>query len=477
MESVYNWIGNRNHAAESGDFFEKRNPHNNELLWKVYSADVNLVDDAVRSSLEAFYDWSRLTPIERGCYISEMIKVLFAKSEDIISCNSLETGKSRKNSFGEFKAAIQQAKFWEGEGMRLYGQSYTSENSLKFSTSIRVPIGVAALIVPANTALANIAWKLFPALVCGNTVVLKASENAPKLASFFGEIAKEINLPSGVLNILQGEGKTGELLVKHKDTRLISFTGSTEVGKRIAYEASNSLKRVSLELGGKNPFIVCEDANLKDAVDWATLSAFSNAGQRCSAASRIIIADKVYDEFKREFSNRIKSLKLGIDDDCDLGPVITKRHQKNIEHIINQFKNSGANVLSVCEAVIPNIDGNYILPTVIEENGYSDFSDTEFFAPVVVLSRYRTFEEAIALANKSLYGLTAAIHTNDINKAMHFAKEINAGVANVNFGTYGSEPHMPFGGLGISGNGSREPGTEAINVYTELKNISILMSK
>jgi aldehyde dehydrogenase (NAD+) len=362
--------------------------------------------------------------------------------------------------------------------MRMYGKSINSGISNKQSFTIRMPHGVCGLIVPANTPIANISWKIFPALICGNTIVLKSSEDTPLIANIFARLVKNAGIPDGVFNVIHGEGSTvGAALVKEERIKLISFTGSTNVGKWIANTTSNRLARISLELGGKNPFVVCDDADLDQAVDWAVLSAFSNAGQRCAAGSRIILVDKIYNQFISKFLVKTLKLKIGNKDDCDLGPVINKRQKERILNLILSVQKDGAKILCGTNSLPADLPekGYYIAPTIIVDVPVDhSFSNTEIFGPVVSIYRVSNIEEALQLANNSIYGLTSAIHTKDIDKAMWFVKRVKSGVTNINMGTYGSEPHMPFGGFGLSGNGTREPGEEAIAVYSELKNISYL---
>jgi aldehyde dehydrogenase (NAD+) len=395
-------------------------------------------------------------------------------------CIAIETGKPPQDAEGETAGAIQLAEFFAGEGMRLYGRSLTSAMPGKYSHTVRQPRGVAGLIVPANTPIANIAWKTFPALICGNTVVLKAAEDAPHIAQLFAEITQEGGLPDGVFNVIQGLGDpAGTSLVGDSRVSVISFTGSTAVGRWIAEQAGKRLARVSLELGGKNPLVVCDDADLEQAVHWAALSAFSNAGQRCASGSRIIVFDSVYGLFRDKLVARAKSLKMGVAAGCDLGPVISKRQQDTIFSAINRAKSQGGRILCGGGALPADhhlAKGYYVPPTIIEGlQPAAELCCQEVFGPVATLHRVNSLTEALELANATDYGLTASIHTRSVDRAMWFAQRVKAGVANVNMGTYGSEPHMPFGGFGASGNGTREPGVEALDVYSELKNISFLV--
>ncbi|HYA04231.1 MAG TPA: aldehyde dehydrogenase family protein, partial [Syntrophobacteria bacterium] len=341
----------------------------------------------------------------------------------------------------------------------------------------RQPLGVAGLIIAANTPIANVAWKVFPALVCGNTAVLKAAEDTPATAWVFGRLVDEVGLPPGVLNIIQGYGEeAGAPLVAHPGVDVVSFTGSSAVGRQIARVAGERLARVSLELGGKNPLVVCDDADLGNAAKWVLLSAFSNAGQRCAAGSRIIVFDEVYDRFRDLLVERTKKLKVGPGDDDDFGPVINAEQLTNMLAFVERAEEKGAVILTGgCRLSDPaHAQGFYMAPTIIENVGpHDEISTAELFGPITCLYRVKHFAEALSLANDSPYGLTACIHTRSLHRAIEFTQKVHSGVAVVNAGTYGSEPHMPFGGLKQSGNGSREPGTEALDVYSNLKDIYI----
>jgi len=322
-----------------------------------------------------------------------------------------------------------------------------------------------------------VAWKVFPALLCGNAAVLKAAEDTPATAWYFGRIAHGAGLPPGLLNIIQGYGReAGEPLVADPDVDVVSFTGSTAVGRQIATIAGQRLAKVSLELGGKNPLIVCDDADLENAASWVILSAFSNAGQRCAAASRIIIFDSIYDRFRDMLLDGTRKLTLGPSDADDLGPVINEKQLTNMLAAVEQARKEGAAVLIGGNRLTDtaHAGGFYMAPTLIENaDPHSRISTTELFGPIACLYRVNDFAQALQMANDSPYGLTACIHTRSIHRATEFSQKVQAGVAVVNAGTYGSEPHMPFGGLKQSGNGWREPGTEALDVYSDLKDIYI----
>jgi len=475
---IPNWVDGQTCPPASMTWVDKLDPHSGERLSQLADSDARDVDRAVQAARRAQPSWAEFTPIRRGQLLTAIVAGMRQKADDLAACIATETGKPPQDAAGEVNGALLQGEYWAGEGMRLHGRSLTSGMPGKASHTVRQARGVAALIVPANTPIANIAWKVFPALICGNTVVLKASEDAPGIALIVAEISKAAGLPDGVLNVVQGRGRpAGAALVEHPDVDVISFTGSTSVGRWIAETAGRRLARVSLELGGKNPFVVCDDADLDQAVHWATLSAFSNAGQRCAAGSRILVFAGIHEAFRDRLVARAAHLRLGTAAGCDIGPLINRRQQQQVLDAIGLARAAGGQVL--CGGRPPDdpalAAGCYVMPTVIDGLPVTaDLACREIFGPVVSLHQVASLAEALELANATEYGLTAAIHTRNIDRALWFAHRVRAGVANINLGTYGSEPHMPFGGFGASGNGTREPGVEALDVYSELKNISML---
>lgn len=472
---VPNIIGGVHSEAVSGDRADKFNPDTGEMLCRLVRSATGDVAGAVAAAKAAQPDWEKTPAVERGLILLDVVMAMKAQRREIAGIVAAETGKSMKEALGETDAAVQCGLFYAGEGQRLYGRTCTSRTPDKQALTIRQAVGVAGLIIAANTPIANVAWKVFPALVCGNTAVLKASEDAPATAWMVGVLAEKAGLPAGVLNIVQGLGEeAGAPLAAHGDVGVISFTGSTEVGRIIAETAGRRLARISLELGGKNPLLVCDDADLEKAVHWSVLSAFSNAGQRCASGSRIIVLDKVYDEFRERLVAATRALKVGPSDGDDLGPVINARQLQAMTESVEQAVRSGAGVLCGGGRMTDPVHtrGFYMAPTILEDvDPEAVISVKELFGPITCLYRAPDFAGALALVNNSPYGLTACIHTKDMNRAGEFCLRAKAGVVVVNAGTFGSEPHMPFGGRGLSGNGSREPGTEALDVYSELKNI------
>jgi aldehyde dehydrogenase (NAD+) len=470
---VPNLIGGADRPADGGGQVDLLSPHSGEAIGRLARSGASDVDAAVASAKAAQPAWAATPGVRRGEILHAVANAIEAHRAELAEIVALEAGKRMSDALGEAGAAIQCARFFAGEGQRLYGRTMTSGTPHRWAMTVRQPCGVAALIIAANTPAPNFAWKVFPALICGNGVVLKPAEDTPASAWFMAKVAEEAGLPKGLLNLVHGLGaEVGPPLTGHADVDVISFTGSTRVGREIAEAAGRSLKKASLELGGKNALIVCDDADLDNAVRWSALSAYSNAGQRCAAASRIIVFGEVYDAFVEKFLAATKALKLGVGDDCDLGPVISRRQLDNMCAAVERAKASGARVLAG-GARAPG-EGFYMQPTVLAEvDPAAEVSALELFGPVPVIYRVAGFEEALALANASPYGLTAAIHTRDVDRALTFVERIRTGVAVVNAGAHGSEPHMPFGGLRASGNGTREPGTEALDVYSELKDVYV----
>ena len=338
------------------------------------------------------------------------------------------------------------------------------------------PYGKVLVIAPWNYPFQLALCPLIAAVAAGNSVVLKPSELTPNTSSIIAEIISKVFSKNHVEVIEGGVEVSQNLLAQKWD--YIFFTGSVAVGKIVAKAAAEYMTPVTLELGGKNPFIVCDDADIDQAVNWAVLSAFSNAGQRCAAGSRILVFRSIYEKFRKKIITKTNSLKLGIDLDCDLGPVINMRQYENILNAIKNAKKEGGKILSGGRKPtnIKLINGYYIQPTIIENLRRDSYLSTnEIFGPVVTLHVVEDIQDALNFSNSSEYGLTAAIHTRNLDRAVWFAQKIRSGTVNINIGTFGSEPHMPFGGFGLSGNGTREPGVEALDVYSELKNISFLV--
>jgi aldehyde dehydrogenase (NAD+) len=424
------------------------------------------VATAVSAARAAQPAWAKRTAVERGDIVRELALLLREKRVEASALVAEETGKPLELARGETDAAIEMGLFVAGEGRRSYGRTTTASMPHRTVLTLRQPLGVAALILSFNTPLPNVAWKAFPAIFCGNTAVVKPSEHTPASAWLFGELAREAGVPDGVLNIVHGLGpEAGAALVEHPDVDLVSFTGSAATGRWINENAGRRLAKVCLELGGKNALVVCDDADLDTAVRWALASAFSNAGQRCASASRLVVFDDVYDAFRER-------LLAGVGD-LDPQPVISQESLDRIAGAVRRASEAGATVL--CGGERLDRPGSYFAPTVVENAAAeAEISRSELFGPVTTLYRVRDLEHAITLVNDSSYGLTAAIHTASVHRAMRFAERVQAGVVVVNAGTHGSEPHMGFGGVKDSGTGWREAGVEALDVYSDLKVVNLV---
>jgi acyl-CoA reductase-like NAD-dependent aldehyde dehydrogenase len=460
MVDVSNLISGREEPAASGSTFEKLRPADGSPLCNVARSSATDVEAAVASARGAQPDWAARTPIERGELVREVALRLREARDAAARYVVDETGKSLELALGEVDAAVEMGFFVAGEGRRLYGRTTTSAMPNRTVMTVRRPVGVAALIVSFNTPLPNYAWKTFPAVLCGNAAVLKPSEHTPLSASLFAELCKTV-LPPGVVNVVNGFGaEVGPPLVAHDDVDLISFTGSAATGRWINEHAGRRLAKVCLELGGKNALVVCDDADIDRAIEWSLASAFSNAGQRCAAASRLVVFDAVYEEFRERLVAGARAYEAG--------PVIS---EESLTRILDALK--GAHVLSGGERL--DRPGSWLAPTVVEDvPADADLSCRELFGPVTILYRVRDLDEAIALVNDSPYGLTSAIHTASIHRAMRFVEAADAGVVVVNGGTHGSEPHMGFGGVKQSGTGWREAGVEALDVYSEWKYVNLI---
>ena len=477
MKTIANVIDGREVEAGSGESFEKLAPATGEPLSTIARSGSADVDAAVAAATAAQPAWAEQTVAGRGAVLRRIAQLLERDAEAIAEIVAAETGKAPGEARGEVGAAIEMGYFVAGEGRRFYGRTTTSAVANRQAMTIRQPLGVAGLIIAANTPIANVAWKVFPALLCGNGVVLKPSENTPETAHAFSRLADEAGLPPGVLNLVQGLGsEAGQALVEHAGVDVVSFTGSSAVGRMIARVAGERMAKVCLELGGKNPLVVCDDADLEGAAEAAVLSAYSNAGQRCAAGSRLIVFDAVYDRFRELLLEKTAAQRVGPADEDDFGPVINERQLTQMLSAIDSARGDGADVVAGGERIADNgrSGGFYMAPTVIEGASLdSEIACTELFGPIATLHRVAGFEEAIEAANATEYGLTAAIWTDSVHRGQEFIARVKSGVASVNGPTYGSEPHMPFGGEGLSGNGWREAGTEALDVYSDWKTVYV----
>lgn len=477
-KEVPNWINNQPVPAESGAWFEKKKPADGELLCRVARSGTADVLKAIEAAKAARQAWAETTVVARGDLMRAIALRMMERKSEIAEIVALETGKSRAEALGETQAAIEMGFFVAGEGRRFYGKTTTATMAHRSVMTQRMPLGIAGLIIASNTPIANVAWKAFPAMLCGNPSIMKPSEDTPATAWIFGEICKQAGLPPGVFNVVQGLGaEAGAPLVESPAVDIVSFTGSCQTGTIIQTEAGRRLAKVCMELGGKNALVVCDDADLDNAERWVLASSFSNAGQRCAAASRIILFDAIYEKFRDRLVTATRALKLGPTDDAFLGPVINEAHLDGMLAAVRQAEEQGARVLVGGRRLSDpeHAAGYYMAPTILENVAADDaIAQHELFGPITILFRVRDFDQALALANNSAYGLTSAIHTSSLHRAMQYTDKVQAGVVVVNGGTHGSEPHMGFGGVKNSGTGWREAGLEALDVYTDWKYVNLI---
>jgi len=477
-EQFKNYIGGKWRPAQTGNSFENRNPANRNDLIGIFPASGQAdVDDAVAAAKKAFAAWRLVPAPKRGELLYRAGELLKKYKEDLARVETREMGKILKETRGDVQEGIDCAFYNGGEGRRLFGATTPSELPDKFAMSVRAPIGVCALITPWNFPLAIPTWKLFPALLCGNTVVLKPAEDTPHTAVKFFEILEEGGVSPGVVNLIHGRGEeAGAALVRHPDVNLVSFTGSAAVGREIASACGQSLKRVSLEMGGKNAQIVMEDADLDLALEGALWGAFGTTGQRCTATSRLILHRDVHKKFTDMLTARAEQIKIGdgLDESVDMGPLINQAAREKVERYVKIGKDEGARLVTggavydqgKCK------DGWFFLPTIFDHvTPKMRIAQEEIFGPVLSIIEVKRFEEAIAVLNDTAYGLSSSIYTADVGRAFRAMRDIEAGITYINGPTIGAEVHLPFGGVKNTGNGHREAGTTVYDIFSEWKAI------
>ena len=474
-----NYIGGEWVDATSDETFESTNPATGELIGVFPKSTVEDTGRAVGAAKAAYESW-RLVPAPKRAEILFRVAQSFVEHKDeLTELMVQEMGKVRAEAGGDVQEAIDMTYYMAGEGRRMFGQTTPSEMPDKFQMSVRLPVGVVGAITPWNFPIAIPSWKIAPALVCGDTVVFKPATDTPALAERFVEIFEESGLPPGVLNIVHGGGSVvGERLVKHPDVPLISLTGSREVGIKTAENGAPFLKHIHLELGGKNAIIVMDDADLDLAVDGILWSAFGTSGQRCTAASRVIVGSKVYEPLQSKLVERAEQLKLGygLEEDVDVGPVINRSALEKIHSYTEIGEGEGAKLLTGGEIATENgLDkGFFYRPTIFGDvDPQMRIAQEEIFGPTTALIRATDIDEAIRAANSVEFGLSSSIFTRDVNKAFRAMRDLNTGITYINAGTTGAEVHLPFGGTKATGNGHREAGQAALDFYTEWKSIYV----
>lgn len=455
------------------------NPATGEQLGTVPLSTKQQVDLAVAKAKEAQKLWARVPAPKRADYLYEVAFKLKEKKEYLAEILTREMGKVIEEARGEVQEGIDMALYMAAEGRRLFGETVPSELANKFAMSVRAPIGVVGLITPWNFPIAIATWKAFPAIIAGNTVVWKPSNETPYMAYELAKIFEEVGLPDGVANVVFGTGPTtGTAMIEHPDIRVISFTGSTDTGSKVAELGGKHLKKISLEMGGKNAVIVMEDAAIDLAVEAILWSAFGTAGQRCTACSRVIVHKDVKAELQARLVEATEKLTIGngLDENVKVGPVINRAALEKINHYVQLGKQQGAVLLTggniLSEA--PYDKGFYFEPTIFTDvKADMIIAQEEIFGPVISMIEVADLEEAIAVNNGVKFGLSSSIFSCDVNKIFKAQELLDTGIVYINAGTTGAEIHLPFGGTKGTGNGHRDSGQAALDVYTEWKSIYI----
>jgi acyl-CoA reductase-like NAD-dependent aldehyde dehydrogenase len=478
--TYHNFIDGAWVPSVSGDLFENRNPADTDDLIGIFqkstTADVGQAIDAARVAYERW----RLVPAPRRAELLFRAAQLIADRKDALARDmTREMGKVLDETRGDVQEAVDMTFFMAGEGRRQYGQTVPSELRDKFAMSVRQPLGVSAIITPWNFPMAIPSWKIIPALVCGNTVVFKPATLTPLSALNFVRILEEAGIPRGVVNLVTGGGgEIGNALLASDDVRVVSFTGSTEVGRTVSKTAAPTFKKVHLEMGGKNVVMIMDDANLELAVEGCLWGGFGTTGQRCTAASRVVVHEKVYQAFLDAFVERAKALRVGdgLDPGTDVGPLVSEGQRETVVKYVAIGLDEGAALVCGGHALKTGAyaRGFFHEPTVFADVAPSmRIAQEEIFGPVVSVIPCRSFEEAVAIGNGVEYGLSASIYTQDVNRAFAAMRDMYTGIFYVNAPTIGAEVHLPFGGTKNTGNGHREAGTAALDVFSEWKSIYV----
>jgi acyl-CoA reductase-like NAD-dependent aldehyde dehydrogenase len=478
-QTFRNFIGGEWVDAASGETFDSTSPATGELIGTFPKSGPEDVDRAVEAAKGAYEDWRLVPAPARGEILYRFGQLVREQKQELSLLMSREMGKVLAEAGGDVQEAIDMSFYMAGEGRRLFGHTTPSELRDKFNMSVRMPIGVIGVITPWNFPIAIPSWKIAPALVCGNTVVFKPATDTPALGERFVELLTEAGVPPGVVNVVHGGGgAVGDRLVAHPDVPVITLTGSRETGVAVLKAAADNLKRIHLELGGKNAIVVLDDADLELAVEGIVWSAFGTSGQRCTAASRVVVHRKVYDALQSKLVAAAERLRLGPgwEEGTDVGPVINRAALEKIHSYTGIGRDEGATLLSGGEVAGGNgLDrGFYYRPTIFGDVAAGmRVAQEEIFGPTTALIPVDDFDEAIRVANGIRYGLSSSIYTHDVNKVFRAMRDLETGITYVNAGTIGAEVHLPFGGTKDTGNGHREAGQAALDVFTEWKSLYV----
>jgi aldehyde dehydrogenase (NAD+) len=475
-----NFINGEWVETASGRTFENVNPANrNELIGLFQKSSPQDMDQAIGAARQAYKSWKNTPPPKRGEILYRAARLLVERKEAFAESMTREMGKVLEETRGDVQEAIDMTFYMAGEGRRLFGQTTTSELPNKFCMTVRSPIGVCALITPWNFPMAIPSWKIMPALICGNTVVIKPATDTPLSTYNLVQVLEEAGVPRGVVNLVTGAGgEVGNHLLTHGDVRVVSFTGSTDVGSKVSEACAASFKHCCLEMGGKNVIMVLEDANLDLAVDGAVWGGFGTTGQRCTASSRVVVHKHVYREFVDRFVARARALKVGngLDPTVQMGPLINEAQRKTVEAYVEVGKNEGAKLLCGGERLTGgDYDrGWFYAPTIFGDcDPRMRVAQEEIFGPVVSVIPCDDLDQAIEIGNSVIYGLSSSLYTRNINNSFKAMRDMETGIFYVNAPTIGAETHLPFGGTKQTGNGHREAATAALDFYSEWKSVYV----
>ncbi|ELK44672.1 UNVERIFIED_CONTAM: aldehyde dehydrogenase family protein [Halobacillus marinus] len=478
-ETLRNFIGGKWEEIKSGAAVPVVNPATSETIVHVPLSTRKEVSDAVKAAKKAQRKWALVPAPQRAEILYKVGQRMKEEKERLSQLLTMENGKVIEEARGEVQEGIDMAFYMAGEGRRLFGQTTPSELKDKFAMSVRAPVGVVGIITPWNFPIAIATWKSFPAIVAGNAVVWKPATETPIMAFELARIFEDCGLPEGVLNVVFGSGSTvGEAMIEEEDIRVISFTGSNQVGRTIAGKCGERLKKVSLEMGGKNAVIVMDDADLDLAVEGILWSAYGTSGQRCTACSRVMVHEKVKNELEERLQKAIARLSIGngLDESIKVGPIINRSGLEKIKGYVDVGKAEGAKLLTG-GYIMENGShkkGNYFAPTLFTDvTKDMRIAKEEIFGPVVSLIPVQSFEEAVDINNSVEYGLSSSIFTKDVNKVFTAQRDLDTGIVYVNAGTTGAEIHLPFGGTKGTGNGHRDSGVAALDVFTEWKAVYV----
>jgi aldehyde dehydrogenase (NAD+) len=475
-----NYINGEWVPSASGLTFDNSNPADRrELVGMFQKSSRQDVKDAIQAAKDAYKTWRLTPPPKRGEILYRAARLLSERKEEYAEQMTREMGKVLEETRGDVQEAIDMTYYMAGEGRRLFGQTTTSELPNKFCMWVRSPIGVCSLVTPWNFPMAIPSWKIMPALICGNAVVIKPATDTPLSTYNLVQTLAEAGVPRGVVNLVTGSGsEVGTALLSHDDVRVVSFTGSTEVGRKVAEACAGTFKHACLEMGGKNIIMVMEDANLDLAVDGAIWGGFGTTGQRCTASSRIAVHKDVYREFVEKYVARARALKVGngLDPSVQMGPLINENQLKTVEEYVEIGKDEGAKLLCGGERLTGgDYDfGCFYTPTLFGDcKPEMRICREEIFGPVVSIIPCAGLEEAIEIGNGVVYGLSSSIYTRNVNRAFQAMRDMETGIFYVNAPTIGAETHLPFGGTKQTGNGHREAATAALDFYSEWKAVYV----